>query len=134
MLRRLAILACCITGVLGAGFSAAAEPTALDNRLNKLGYARGEPLDRIHNYRVDGWNYLDDHHIMIYTGPSQRALITTQTACRELGSAERIGFSTTASNLTKFDKIVVRGAGGILQQCQIQQIHQLDSTKNKTSR
>lgn len=135
MPRRQATLQRIAFAALIAAFTAgpvAAETAPLDARLAKLGYARGEAVDRIHDYRIDAWNYLDDRHIMLYTGVSQRALITTQTDCHELSTAENIGFSTTARDLTKFDKIVVRGAGGIMHQCQIREIHQLDSTRKKS--
>jgi hypothetical protein len=110
----------------------AAAATPLQERLTKLGYARGEAVDKVQNYRVDGWNYLDDKHIMIYAGPSVRYLISTQISCSDLSSAEHIGFSSTANSLTKFDKIVVRGAGGMIRNCPIDAIHQLTSLRPKS--
>jgi len=115
-----------------AGNVLAADEAPLQERLTKLGYAQGEAVEKVQNYRVDGWNYLDDKHIMIYAGPSTRYLISTMTSCSDLSSAERIGFSSTANSLTKFDKIVVRGVGGIIRNCPIDAIYRLDSLHPKS--
>jgi hypothetical protein len=76
-------------------------------KLTQLGYTTGEIAKRVENYRVDGWNYLDDKHILIYAGPSRRFLITTLADCPQLNWAEHIGFTSTTSYLTKLDKLVV---------------------------
>ncbi len=125
MPRRFAISGIFITALCLGNAALAADQATLETRLTKLGYAQGEKVDSIHDYRIDAWNYLDDRHIMIYTGASSRALISLQTSCYELSGAEHIGFSTTARNLTKFDKVVVRGAGGIIRDCQISEINLL---------
>lgn len=119
-------------GCLLTGTAASADGTpTLESRLSKLGYAQGEPVKSISNYRVDAWNYIDDKHVMISTGVSRRALLTLQSACPDLSGAEHIGFSSTGQQLTTFDKIVVRGAGGFRRDCQINEIHELNSTKSK---
>lgn len=103
----------------------------LGAKLSELGYEQGEKVDRIEHYRVNGWNYIDDQHIVIYAGPGNRFLITTLNDCRDLSSTENIGFTTTTSSLTKFDKLVVRGAGGMVQNCPITQINALTKTDAK---
>lgn len=131
MLRRFAILSIFTATVTLGNAAAAADNSTLDTKLTKLGYAQGETVDYIQNYRVDAWNYLDDKHIMIYTGPSSRALITLLTSCYELSSAERIAFTSTTRKLTKFDKVIVRGAGGIKRDCQISEIQELKKIKSE---
>lgn len=103
----------------------------LVSKLSALGYEQGEAVDRIEHYRVDGWNYIDDQHIVIYAGPSNRFLITTLIHCRDLSSTEHIGFTTTTNSLTKFDKLVVRDMSGIMQTCPITQINTLTKTQQK---
>lgn len=120
-----------LTSLLLGNVAAADESPTLESRLSKLGYTQGESVQSINNYRVDAWNYIDDKHVMIYTGVSSRALLTLLSTCPELSSVEHIGFSSTAGHLTTFDKIVTRGAGGFHRDCQISEIHQLDSTKTK---
>jgi hypothetical protein len=113
------------------GYALAAGDVSLQERLTTLGYERGEAVEKVQNYRVDGWNYIDDKNILIYAGPSTRYLISTLTSCSDLSSAEHIGFSSTANSLTKFDKIVVRGPGGMIRNCPIDAIYRLDSLRPK---
>ncbi len=103
----------------------------LDTKLQALGYDVGESIERIEHYRVNGWNYVDDQHIVVYAGPSQRYLISTLNYCRDLSSTENIGFTTTSSSLTKFDKLIVRGAGGIVQHCPLTEIKTLIKRDDK---
>jgi len=125
-----ALLFCCASFIFSSIGRAETE-NDLAARLSKLGYVQAESVERVPNYRVDGWNYLDDRHIMIYAGPSQRFLITTLVNCPDLSSAEHIGFTSTTRNLTKFDKLVVRGAGGIVQNCPIDEIRTLSKPPSK---
>lgn len=132
MARRIAAaLAVFMLALAGTGLVHAADAHTLQQKLTRLGYTQGEKIDKIHDYKVDGWNYLDDKHIMIYTGPSQRYLVTLMTTCHDLSTAEHIGFSTTVGQMTKFDKLIVRGPGGIKQDCPITSIHKLDRIKDK---
>lgn len=103
----------------------------LSVKLGELGYAQGATVDRVEHYRVNGWNYIDDRHIVVYAGPSSRFLITTMSDCRDLSSTENIGFTTTTTSLTKFDKLIVRGVDGIMQHCPITQINTLNKIESK---
>ncbi len=115
----------CCANLLFSSLGHAETAEALAAKLSKLGYSEGAVVDGVENYRVDGWNYLDNKHIVIYAGPSQRFLITTMINCPDLSSSEHIGFTSTVNRLTKFDKLIVRGAGGIVQHCPISEIKAL---------
>ncbi len=112
------------TAIFSSTVYAGSDDTFL-TKLNELGYEQGETVDRVEHYRVNGWNYIDDRHIVIYAGPGHRFLITTLTDCRDLSSAENIGFTTTTNSLTKFDKLIVRGVGGIVENCALSEIRSL---------
>lgn len=127
----LSTLLLCCPSYLFSSISYAETQDNLTTQLSKLGYEQAETVERIPNYRVDGWNYLDDRHIVIYAGPSQRFLITMLINCPDLSSAERIGFTSTTRNLTKFDKLIVRGAGGIVQNCPISELRILNKSPLK---
>ena len=112
--------------VLGAGAAYAEDDnSALQQRLDRLGFQPGEVVDRVPNFRVNGWNYLDDSHVMIHGGPSRRFLIELRSRCQGLSTSQSIGFSATASQLTRFDNLVVRGPGGRPQSCPIGEIREL---------
>lgn len=114
--------------LLSATVSADADD-ALQAHLTKLGYRQADTVEKVQNYRVDGWNYIDSKHIVIYAGPGQRYLIGTMGDCSDLSSAENIGFTSTVNYLTKFDKLIVRGAGGFKRNCPISEIYRLESIK-----
>ncbi len=103
----------------------------LQQKIAKFGYSQGDAVDTIQNYKVDGWNYLDDRHIMLYTGPSERYLIGLMIDCYNLSTAETIGFTSTVSQLTKFDKLVVKGGHMPHQDCPITDIHKLNKVDKK---
>ena len=125
MPRRHILSSCIALIALCAGVAHAETQASAAVRLQKLGYEIGENVEQVRNYRVDGWNYIDDSNIMLYAGPSKRYLITTQVRCNNLGTAENIGFSSTVGYVTKFDKLVVRGPGGMVQNCPINAIKAL---------
>lgn len=108
-----------------------AESKDVSAKLTELGYEPGEAVDRVDNYRVNGWNYIDNRHIVIYAGPAKRFLITTLNDCQDLSSTEHIGFTSTVNSLTKFDKLIVRSASGIMQNCPITEIRTLSKTEAK---
>lgn len=96
----------------------------LEEHLSDLGYRLGETVDRIQNYKINGWNYLDDRHLIFDGGPSQKYLITLQIDCSETRGAEHIGFTSTVSSVTKFDKVVAATPIGP-RSCPIESIQKL---------
>jgi hypothetical protein len=116
-----------------AGFitcaSAGDKGKTLTEKLEKYKYQQGAPVESINDYELDGWNYIDSTHIVIHTGPSRHYLISLMSSCHDLSTAENIAFTTTTNELTKFDKLMVRGAGDIVQHCPITQINALTKKK-----
>ena len=94
-----------------------------------MGYRLGEPIERIYEYRVNGWNYLDRRHVILRSGVSDRYLITLQNDCRGLMSNEIIAYTTTVNQLTVFDKLLVRDGMSVLEQCWIRSLHKLQPTQ-----
>lgn len=117
-----------LAGFLFSSITHADANEELAAKLTKLGYTEGETIERLANYRVDGWNYVDDRHIVLYVGPSKRFLITTMVDCHDLHGAENIGFTSTASYVTKFDRLIVRDAAGMVQHCPITELKTLNKT------
>jgi hypothetical protein len=112
--------------------SAANTDKNLSEKLAKQHLVQGEVVDSISNYVLDGWNYVDNNHIVIHTGPSKHYLVTLMISCHDLSSVENIAFTTTVDRLTKFDRLMVRGPGNIVQHCPIKQINALTKTKDKS--
>ena len=102
------------------------ESIPLEERLAKRGYVIGEPVKRIQDYRINGWNSVDRRNVIMNVGASQNYLVTLRSPCDGLTSAEHLAFSTTIGDLTDKDKLLVRGAGRYLEQCYIDKIYTLE--------
>jgi hypothetical protein len=105
------------------------RPVPLAQKLLERGYVIGKPVKRLKNYRINGWNSIDRYHVIIHAGVKEDFLVTVRNPCDGFRSAEILTFSTTVSDLTDKDKLVVRGAGGFVEQCYIKSIHVLSRTK-----
>jgi hypothetical protein len=86
---------------------------------------RDRTVDSIRDYRIDGWRSVDRYHVILTTGVNEDYLLSFKTPCFGLNSAFAIGFTTTVGGVTKFDKIIVEDAGGIVETCWIEEIVQL---------
>ncbi|MFT4047957.1 MAG: DUF6491 family protein [Solimonas sp.] len=127
---RHAAMAAAVVGLLAACASSppAQKPKTLDDRLADRGYKLGGDVQTIMNWNVDGWAYVDDGHVVFNAGPSRDYLLTVDTTCTGLRSANAIAFTSTVDAITKFDKLIVRN-NGFSDQCQIRELHELKRIK-----
>ena len=106
------------------------KPLSLEDELESREFLIGKPVDSIRNYRVNGWNYIDDMYIMVTSGVSDEYLIGFGSSCREVKWASNIAFTNTAGRLTKSDKIIVNASGGFTEQCYIKSIFKLEKMED----
>ena len=100
----------------------------LDEKLAAHGYKLDDSVERIVNWNIDGWNYIDESHVVFTAGPSRDYLVTVVPPCSGLSSANTIGFTSTVSTVTRFDKLIVRNTG-FTDQCPISELHELKRIK-----
>lgn len=96
----------------------------LDQKLAERGYKSGDKVERIADYRVDGWQYIDNQHVVFTAGPGRDYLVTVRLPCSGLMGADAIGFTSTVSYVTRFDKLVVKDAG-FDNQCPIEELREV---------
>lgn len=118
-----ALLAAC------AGQSSKPE-LSLDEQLQERGYSGKEEIDRISNYRLNGWNLLNQQAIIIRSSPRNHYLITLSRRCQELNSAITIGIDSDAGGVSRFNKLIVRSAPHMTRDCQIDSIYKLEKEKS----
>ncbi|GAB3370122.1 DUF6491 family protein [Spongiibacter taiwanensis] len=106
------------------GCTSPGEPATLEEKLAKHGFAQGEAIREVKNYRIDGWNYLDTEHLIFSAGPSGDYMVTLSQSCTDLRSAEDIAFTSTNNNLTAFESVVVATPTG-RRRCPIESLHTL---------
>lgn len=103
------------------------QPKTLEEQLADLSYLRADEVDHIQNYRIDGWNFVDTRHVILHVPPSRRYLLTLSIPCSALIGQSEIGFTSTNSQLTKLDKLVVEEPGSsVPRSCPIERIDRLD--------
>ncbi|MGD8580502.1 MAG: DUF6491 family protein, partial [Lysobacterales bacterium] len=56
-------------------------PRTLDETLKDKGYTIGEPVDRIHDYTINGWNYVDRENLILLDGANRHYLVTFRNQC-----------------------------------------------------
>lgn len=106
----------------------ATEPKPIGEVVAARGYAIGEPVKEIPDYRVDGWNSVDASHVILNAGPSRDYLLTLMAPCTGLLFTSDLGFTTTVGRLTTLDSVVVQDASG-RSQCPISKIETLKRVK-----
>ena len=95
-------------------------------RLADRGYRIGPEVQRIQDYRIHGFNYLDRKAIIFHAGASRQYLIRFRNPCQELRSSNTIAFTDTVGNLTTKDRVVARGPGGFPERCLIESMWELE--------
>jgi len=92
-----------------------------DDRLAKYEPYIGEPVDGFTAFRYDSWEPINRTQLVLRTTMNQAYLLTVDGTCTDLPFAQTIGVTTTGSQVTKFDKVLVRG-----DRCMIRQIQPID--------
>lgn len=90
-----AITACALTALLAAAApeeaAAMSKPKKEKEAAAEAGQAQtGERKVFLWLNNIDGWNAIDDEHIVLYGGVKEAALVTTFGACPGLSYAEKI--------------------------------------------
>ncbi len=104
--------------------------TAAEEAASK-GYDLGEPVKGIHNYDINGWQYVSPTSLIIPSRPSHYYLLMLDRPCRDLRSTEVIVSTSTVNQLLAgFDSILVRSRpGGILDRCRVTDIYTITKAK-----
>ena len=131
-MKRLLILLVPAIGLMACASTPVSQPT-LEQKLAAKNYRLGAPVERIQRYRLDGWNYLDREHVIMQTEPSTYYLVSLRNTCHDLATTEHIAFTTTTGQLTRFDKLLVRGPGRTIQRCYIEALNKLEKTDKRVA-
>lgn len=92
-----------------------------DDRLAKYEPYVGEPVDGFTAFHYDSWEPINRTQLVLRTTMNEAYLLTVDGTCTDLPFAHTIGVTTTGSQVTKFDKVLVRG-----HRCLIRQIQPID--------
>ena len=122
ILRAMLLVGACT--LLVACASNADRPT-VEQILQEKGLVKGESVDRVYQFRINGWQALDEQNLILEAGVKDQYLITLRSFCLNLEHAFSIGVTSRMSSVAKFDQIIVQEAGGGREYCNIDEIYKL---------
>ena len=82
------------------------------NALADMQLQKSSPNERIRNYQVNSWRYVDQYSLIIEAGFKQNYLVTLSMPCPGLMGAMSIGFTSSAGSFDKFEDIIVKAPVG----------------------
>jgi len=71
------------------------------------GYEPGEVLDAVPAFRIDAFKVLDPLRVLVHVGADRLVVVGLRGDCANLGTAERLGYTTTGGALTSTDKLIM---------------------------
>ncbi|HJP98663.1 MAG TPA: DUF6491 family protein [Rhodanobacteraceae bacterium] len=96
---KIAAIAALLTGAFA--FPASARQTSSEARdLARYQHYTEAPIDHVHYYQINGFQYLSPDTVGVWFGVNQLYLLTVQTPCNNLGFAN--GIALTAKNDTLY--------------------------------
>jgi|GEM_PF-634745 len=103
----------------------------LKEKLAANGYETEKEVNHVNNYQIDSWSNLDSYGIIRGSSVNKMYLVTFTSACQNLNWSGKIGTTSTAGGLTRFDEVLVSGPGGMVDRCHIDKIFLLKKLKKK---
>ena len=88
----------------------------------------GAPIERIVSFKLDSWESVGRSQVILWTGVNEAYLVTVRSPCLDLDTSERIAVTSTASSISRFEKLIVGRDG---QQCWINEIRPIDVARMK---
>lgn len=102
------------------------QKKALDAELAERGWRAGEEVRSVNGYSVQGFQSVDDRHVILDAGITRQYLITTSSPCTDLQYHERLRVSTNVANeLTTLDTVYALDPTG-RQACPIARLQKLE--------
>ena len=92
---------------------------------DELGYSDKTEIKRLSNFRLNGWNYVDNYHVIIKSSPTRNYLIRFRSTCNDLRHATSIGFKTALGSISRGDKMIIQDMGNWLRDCRVDTIFEL---------
>lgn len=86
----------------------------------------GEPVKSITALQRDSWQPVNRTQLVLWTTLNDAYLITVTSNCSQLQFAQTIGVTSTTSQITTFDSVIVRG-----DRCPITEIRPIDVRRMK---
>jgi hypothetical protein len=120
-----------VLGTAGCATTGAAQKSAMNPRLERYRPYIGAPIERIVSFKLDSWESISSTQVILWTGINEAYLVSVRAPCLDLDTAEKIAVTSTASSITRFEKLIVGRDG---RQCWINEIRPIDVARMKADR
>lgn len=98
---------------------------AINRALDRLEVQRGNVVNSVSNFRINGWQAVNDRNLIVTAGLHDHYLVTLSIPCQDLTYAFNIGIDSRTTALSRGDYIVVNSLHRQLERCPILEITQL---------
>jgi uncharacterized protein DUF6491 len=109
--------------------SACVHTPSYQERYAKYEPYLGEPIDSFTALTKDSWQPISRTQLVLYMTFNQAYMLTVADNCPELAYSNAVGVTSTTSQITTLDSVIVRG-----NRCRIQQIQPIDIRRMKADR
>lgn len=116
-------------GSSGPGTS---NETQIDAVLDRLDVERANVVNSVANFRITGWQAINNRNLIVTAGLHNHYLITLAAPCFDLDFAFNIGVDTRSVALSRGDYIVPNSLHRPLERCQIAEITRLVDREEAT--
>lgn len=117
-----------LTAILAAMFvsacaatSGSSEPSRSDETFARYEPYLGEPVQSFTALRKDSWQPVSRTQLVLWTSMNHAYMLTVDNTCHDLPFSEVVGVTSTTSQITTHDSVIVRG-----NRCLIRQIQPID--------
>lgn len=108
----------------------ASARTSLDDALAESGYRLGEAVERVPNFRIDGWQRVDARHIVVFDDASRGYLVTFEYPCNGLGGKQVVAWPRSPGILAPRDEFRVQHEGRTADRCHVDALHRLEPVRS----
>src|SRR5262245_13474737 len=104
--RAMLVVSILVVSVLSACKSLSPKESDAQALARLTDYA-GEPVDQFtYLGNISGWRALGDDHAVIFSGVNDAYLVSLSPPCTDLPFVSAIGFTSTASTITRGDSVI----------------------------
>ena len=126
ILSRFFILSVAIPGLAACSSTGGvSDEEAISAALDRLDVDRDGVVNMVSNFRITGWQSINDRNLIITAGMHNHYLVTLSIPCPDLNFAFNIALDTRTGALSRGDYVIVNSLHRPLERCPIQEITRL---------
>lgn len=114
-------LALALVAAVLSGCASGLTRSSGDRVLERYEPYLGEPIRGFTAFRMQSWQPVSRNQLILWTGINDAYLLTVSNNCPELMFADTVRVTSTASEISTFEQVRVRG-----DRCPIQKIQPID--------